>query len=72
MLEELIHMLLEEGYEEFTIRSPAQDMAAVHVPTDGIGAQKMHYLSGWCLERKLSITLTPNRNEFLILIKEGQ
>jgi hypothetical protein len=72
VLEELIHMLLEEQYEEFTVRSPTQGMAAIHVPTEGMGARRMHHLTGWCLERKLSINLNTAGKEFIVLIKGDQ
>lgn len=69
MLEELIHWLLEENAEQFTVRSPAEGVATVYIPTEAVN---IHDLSRWCTEHELSMTINHADKEFMILVRKGQ
>jgi hypothetical protein len=68
MLEDLMHWLVEEGYD-FTVRSPAEGVATVYVPTDDVN---IHALSTWCREHELSMSINHAEKEFIILVRRGQ
>ena len=65
MLEDLMHYLVEEGYD-FMVRSPAANVATVHVPSKDAD---MHKLSKFCEEHELSITINHADQEFIILVR---
>jgi len=65
MIEDLLHYLVEEGYD-FMVRSPAANVATVHVPTKDVD---VHKLTTWCKEHELSITINHTDQEFMILVR---